>query len=307
MTTRDTSGAKAARGNGEAGTTATNDLPPWVRLARRVLPEAVRRPLNRLNLARIRWQQKQRPNAPATAPPPARAVKERFADPAGPFFCPLCANNLTGFVPGGHYGRPNAKCPACGSLERHRAAWLLLQHNADWLNPAHGPVRLLHVAPEPPMARRLQAPEHIEYLSADIEPGRAMVTMDLTDIDLPDEQFDIIFCSHVLEHIPDDGAAMREMHRILKTDGTAYIQVPLRGGKTHEDFSITSPEGRKEAFGQEDHVRIYGTDIADRLQSAGFRAELRYAAKELPTEERRRMNTGNSCLIQCAKSRPSAS
>lgn len=300
MKARDAASAGSRSKTARAGPATEKHVPKWQRLARRILPSAIRRPLNRLNLARIRWQQEIRKSR-APSQKTASAHAESHADPNGPWFCPVCETRLDQFLPGGHYGRPNAKCPVCGSLERHRAAWLYLRNHATWLDAAHGTVRLLHVAPEPPMQRCLQALPHIDYLSADIEPGRAMVTMDLTDIDMPEEQFDVIFCSHVLEHIPDDLAAMREMRRVLKSGGTAYIQVPLRPGNTQENPSITSPEGRKEAFGQEDHVRIYGTDIVDRLQNAGFQASLHYASATLSDAQRKQMNTGNRCLVVCHK------
>ena len=275
------------------------NAPLWQRIARRLLPGTVRDGLNTINRKRLDWQGalSKRAKPPAKAPlPPQHA-----ADPNGNYYCPLCNSHLSGFVSGGHHGRPGAKCPECGSLERHRVAWVYLQEQAEWLTNTQQTIRLLHVAPEPPMEKQLRKLQHIDYLSADIEPGRAMVTMDLTQIDMPDEQFDVIFCSHVLEHIPEDHKAMAEMQRVLKTGGIAYIQIPMRGKETYEDFSITSPEGRREAFGQEDHVRMYGTDIIERLQRAGFDAKLLYPAKSMSGEQRERMNTGNRPLIVCHK------
>jgi SAM-dependent methyltransferase len=135
----------------------------------------------------------------------------------------------------------------------------------------------LHVAPEPPLARwlsNLSAPG--EYLSIDLD-GPAMRRMDLTALDLPDASKTLVWCSHVLEHIPDDRKAMREMWRVLRPGGLAVIQVPLRGPTTYEDSSITTPQERRKAFMQEDHVRIYGMDVAGRLQQAGFTVDARSA------------------------------
>ncbi len=103
-----------------------------------------------------------------------------------------------------------------------------------------------------------------------------MVRMDITDIQFPENSFDAIICNHVLEHVIDDYKAMTELHRVLKPGGWAILQVPisLSLDKTYEDFSITTARGREEAFGQDDHVRIYAKDYASRLEQAGFKVNV---------------------------------
>jgi ubiquinone/menaquinone biosynthesis C-methylase UbiE len=91
--------------------------------------------------------------------------------------------------------------------------------------------------------------------------------MDITDIQYPDNTFDVIYCSHVLEHVPDDRKAMREFARVLKPEGWAVFMVSLSEEHTIEDPSITSPAERERLFGQHDHVRRYGPDFKDRLDS----------------------------------------
>jgi SAM-dependent methyltransferase len=86
--------------------------------------------------------------------------------------------------------------------------------------------------------------------------------------------FQVVLCSHVLEHILDDLAAMGEMHRILAPGGMALIQVPLQGERTFEDPAATSAADRERVYGRSDHVRIYGSDIKDRISQAGFEVEL---------------------------------
>ncbi len=130
--------------------------------------------------------------------------------------------------------------------------------------------RMLHVAPEPQLARLFQRARYIDYLSADLGSPRAMVKMDITNIQYPANHFDVIYCSHVLEHVPNDRQAMREFHRVLKHDGWAVLQVPITAETTFEDPSVTDPRERERLFGQHDHVRCYGLDYADRLRSAGF-------------------------------------
>jgi ubiquinone/menaquinone biosynthesis C-methylase UbiE len=99
-----------------------------------------------------------------------------------------------------------------------------------------------------------------------------MVRMDITDIQYPDNYFDAIICNHVLEHVIDDYKAMTELHRVLKPGGWAVLQVPisLSLGKTYENPSVTTAREREEAFGQDDHVRIYAKDYVSRLERAGF-------------------------------------
>jgi SAM-dependent methyltransferase len=99
-----------------------------------------------------------------------------------------------------------------------------------------------------------------------------MLRMDITRISLTDNQFDCVICYHVLEHIPDDQKAMRELFRVLKPGGWAILQSPIdfNHDKTFEDPSIVSPDERERFFGQNDHVRIYGRDYKDRLEKAGF-------------------------------------
>lgn len=184
-------------------------------------------------------------------------------------FCSVCESAVDDFIPGGVVKqRSRARCPVCRTLERHRFMALYFKSNPRVL--MHGERRILHVAPERPVADILSHVPGVSYLSADLSGKGVMVQMDLTDIQYSGASFDLIVCSHVLEHIPDDSKAMAEMFRVLSPGGVALIQVPLYGDSTYEDFSITSEEGRLAAFGQKDHVRKYGSDIDGRLRGAGF-------------------------------------
>jgi predicted SAM-dependent methyltransferase len=131
-----------------------------------------------------------------------------------------------------------------------------------------------------------------------------MVRMDIMDIRYPDQHFDVIYCSHVLEHVEDDRKAMREFHRVLRSDGWAILLVPITARETFEDPSITTPEERLKTFGQEDHVRRYGPDYADRLRDAGFRVEVTRAGDLVPGDEilRMRLTTATTGEIHfCTK------
>ena len=106
----------------------------------------------------------------------------------------------------------------------------------------------------------------MEYVSADLDSPLAMANVDITDLPFDDESFDLILCSHVLEHVHDDRLAMRELRRVLKPDGWALLLVPISADVTFEDPSIVRPSDRLRLFGQADHVRRYGPDYVDRLR-----------------------------------------
>jgi len=133
---------------------------------------------------------------------------------------------------------------------------------------------MLHVAPELCFLSRLKKQLGDNYLTADLSNKRAMVKMDITNIHYPDQSFDVIYCSHVLEHVQNDKRAMREFYRILKWSGWSIFLVPITVEKTFEDNSITDPKERLKFFGKEDHVRRYGPDFINRLREAGFTVDI---------------------------------
>jgi SAM-dependent methyltransferase len=103
--------------------------------------------------------------------------------------------------------------------------------------------------------------------------------MDLTVAPLRSGTFDAIRCVHVLEEIPDDSVAMKELFRLLKPGGWALVSVPTQmDQETYEDPSISTPKDRRRAFGEEAHVRIYGRDLTERLEGCGFRVQVDFAA-----------------------------
>jgi SAM-dependent methyltransferase len=208
--------------------------------------------------------------------------------------CPCC---------GGRFRRMSRRrisgwggiCPRCRSHPRHRAIALLLIRGEL---PGR---RLLHFAPEPlfgPVFARLP---QVDRVTADLH-APADLQLDISDMDLPDGSFDLILCSHVLEHVPDDRAAMRELRRVLTDDGRALVLVPYRAeAATYEDAAIGSPLDRMVAFGQQDHVRIYGNDLPERLREAGFEVEDRTAGElfDRETVERAELDPSEH-LFLCA-------
>lgn len=185
-------------------------------------------------------------------------------------FCPACGSRTRRFA---HYGvppRPDAKCPVCGSTERERAQVLLLVREILPSLAKVGSLRVLHIAPEKGIARTLKALPGIQYVSGDIDPGRAMLVVDLTALEFGDASFDFVFLSHVLEHIEDDRRALLEIHRVLAPGGQVFVEVPVLARTTFEDATLRTPAERLAAFGQVDHVRLCGLDYRDRIVQAGF-------------------------------------
>ncbi|MEL7159370.1 MAG: class I SAM-dependent methyltransferase, partial [Bacteroidota bacterium] len=130
-----------------------------------------------------------------------------------------------------------------------------------------------HFSPPRVLAELLRNAGTREYLTTDFA-GEFTSDRhyDITAINEPDERFDVIVCFHVLEHIPDDRAAMAELHRVLAPGGLCLIQTPFREGAIYEDPSLVTPAERLVAFGQEDHVRVYSVaGLTGRLRTAGFR------------------------------------
>jgi SAM-dependent methyltransferase len=153
-------------------------------------------------------------------------------------------------------------------MERHRVAWVWLTRSGVLDQPIR---RVAHFAPEPAIEAQLRKRlTNARYVTADLAPGRADEQVDVTRIPWEDGSVDLLICSHVLEHVPDDRAAMRELCRVLSSQGHALLEVPVMGETTREDPTVTDPAERLRLFGQDDHVRAYGRDYYDRLVEAGF-------------------------------------
>lgn len=187
---------------------------------------------------------------------------------------PIDGSKYRKFLPYG-YGeklRDNALCPGTLSLERHRLLWLYLNRETDFL---HQPLKVLHLAPEQVFYNRFRQFKHWNYTTADLYSPLADVKADICELPFEDNEFDLILCNHVLEHIPEDEKAMSELYRVLKKGGTLIAQVTLEAQriKTFEDKSITTTKERTKAFGQYDHVRIYGMDFYARLENVGFQTK----------------------------------
>lgn len=203
-------------------------------------------------------------------------------------YCPICKKSSLFFTYSGLIRRKNACCPHCQALERHRLFWVYLERKTSLFT--NKPKNILHIAPERIFRdgfRKIFA--ECSYLTADLFDEEVDERMDITDIKHPDESFDFIYCSHVLEHVPDDRKAMREFRRVLCSSGTAILLVPITTTRTFEDHTVDNDMDRKALYGQCDHVRRYGPDYQDRLTEAGFIVEKVLPADFLSKEEIIRM------------------
>ncbi len=188
------------------------------------------------------------------------------------FTDPIDGKSFSMFLPYG-YGsqRNNVLSPSTLSLERHRLLWLYLKNETDFFS-ASTKRKMLHFAPEQAFYKRFKNQENIVYTTTDLESPLADVKADICSLPFNDNTFDIIFCNHVLEHIPDDTTAMQELYRVMKPGGWGVFQIPQDRdrNKTFEDNSITDKKERAKVFGQYDHVRVYGLDYFNKLRSIGF-------------------------------------
>lgn len=176
-------------------------------------------------------------------------------------------------IAGGGY-KLNTRCPNCGSVDRARLLALFFKNRTEVFNKN---TEILHVSPNKSVARYLNEGATIKQVVGTIEPDQFLefnpFYLDIQDISLADNLFDVVICCHIIEHVDDDEKAMSELFRVMKPGGIGIFQVPLALNleKTLEDKTLTTDKQRKIAHGQVDHVRLYGLDYLEKLRKAGFR------------------------------------
>ncbi|MGI6599068.1 MAG: methyltransferase domain-containing protein [Kiritimatiellia bacterium] len=219
----------------------------------------------------------------------------------GPFSCPVCGARTWKFDPlpeflydmWRKYGRDMQlvraetcnvdayQCSGCRASDRARLYALYL---ADWFDllPRSASGIFLDFAPTDSLKKFIQAKigannPLLRYLTADLMMPDVDLRVDIAN--MPEIQNDsavFFVCSHVLEHVPDDRRAMRELFRILKPGGKGILMVPIRLGQKEidEDPSVTDVGERWRRFGQDDHVRAYNRQgFLERVREAGFHVE----------------------------------
>ncbi len=206
------------------------------------------------------------------------------------YSCPFCKSNLRMLLPGGSDlpvikemniigggRRKNCICPRCYSTDRDRLIYLYLVNFTKIFTDTN---KMLHVAPSGSLKALLQNIPTLDYREGikyhqGFYYSKDISIIDIRQLDFEDNSYDIIFCNHVLEHIPEDHQAMKELYRVIKPNGWAILQVPISTvlESTYEDPNIITEKDREKHFGQFDHVRIYGKDYTERLKAAGFEVE----------------------------------
>lgn len=243
-----------------------------------------------------------------------QAAKVRYA--GSRVECPVCDRTFSRWR-----GDPKlGNCPYCGSAPRHRLLKLSLAR--DWSvhrsTAASSPPRrrkrldtslartkarldVLHFAPEWGARRDFRMNPRVgRYVTADLSAPGVDVRCDITALDFKDESFDIVVCCHVLEHVHDDRRAIKELHRVLRPGGVAYIQVPYDArSHTDEDPSVIDPRERARRFGQFDHVRMYGRDFVGRLREAGFQVDELRPLQNMAADEIARFGLWDDSIFRC--------
>jgi SAM-dependent methyltransferase len=170
----------------------------------------------------------------------------------------------------------NFSCPWCHSHDRERHLFLYMREAGIFSIIARS--KVLHVAPEKHLSVIIQDAKPEEYIPCDLYPWAPdILKVDLLSLPFPDNHFDVCIANHVLEHVDDDLCAIDEIARVLRPGGYAILQVPYCRGLelSWEDAGICTDEARLQAFGQEDHVRLFGRDVFERIASRGLKSHVK--------------------------------
>lgn len=212
----------------------------------------------------------------------------------GQYYCPVCQQKVVRFKPLSiafdlmlekcHYIHPRHSdemmnphaysCPKCGAQDRERVYAMYLSQEFSKMEKTGRIYSFLDFAPSPSLSKFIKQHSFIRYRSADLYMKGVDDKVDITDLQIYESgKFDMILCSHVLEHVEQDVKAMKELYRVLNKNGFAIIVVPINLGleEDFEDPTKTSESDRWKYFGQNDHVRVYSKKgFVSKLESVGF-------------------------------------
>ena len=167
------------------------------------------------------------------------------------YICPIC-DYKGPFMDKNN--RHRAKCPKCGELERARMAMLVVNEIYDDHKASQTDV--LHISPEN-FLRKIFKKKYKSYISSDLYRKDVDHQFDIEEIPYPDNSFDLVFASHVLEYVKNDKKAINEIKRVLRPGGLAFLPVPMLHDKTI-DFEERPPNKRI--------IRETGVDYFDRYR-----------------------------------------
>lgn len=219
------------------------------------------------------------------------------------YYCICCDKSFRKFLPHGNVPRTNAVCPYCRSLERTRLLMYYLQNETPVFKQH---LKILHFAPEKAISKKIRSFNNSKYITADINPALGDHIVDIQNIPFEEEVFDLIICSHVLGHVPDEPKAIDEIYRVLKPGGVAVILtlIDLNMETTYENKSANTPKERLKHFGESDLLRLHGNDFGSLLQREGIKVEAINYALSFTDEEKNRYQFGNmerEIIFKCQK------
>jgi len=219
------------------------------------------------------------------------------------FECNCCGKRFRKLRPKGNIVRKNAKCPYCGSLERHRVLFFYIENETNLFTKKN--CKLLYFAPEHCLLQKFKQCAFIDIIDADINPNYANYVFNIESIPYPNEHFDYIICSHVLGHVANEQKAIEELYRVLKPKGQALIMTLIDKTieKTYEDPSISTPEERLKYYSESDLARLHGLDFAQRLSHCFKVDEIDYR-KNFDDDKQKRFSLGDGrreIIFKCTK------
>ena len=212
-------------------------------------------------------------------------------------YCNCCERSFSRFLDmGGRYEREGVVCPNCASLERQRLLWSFLQEVYKIESVS---MDCMHFAPSYAIKRNLKRLLGKKYRNADLYDALADECMDLHDLPLADESFDLILISHVLSHVKDDLRVLSELKRILKPNASLLIMERINPDQAS---TISYPEAETKAeklklYGQDDLERIYGADFHQLIEAAGFSVKVLDHYSTIDTLEAQKMRLSPLDLI----------
>jgi len=222
----------------------------------------------------------------------ARIYNKLFRNMGGKLYCPVCNKKVRKFIPLPDFYKENAdkygylysfddaetfnysaySCPHCTASDRDRLYALYVAKRLTEQDATN--IAMLEIAPSRPLSEMVKKTGKITLRTADLMMDVVDDHIDITDMNCYAEgAFDAFICSHVLEHVPDDLKALRELFRILKPGGWGILMVPiiLTLDQIDEDPLLEDIAERWRRFGQDDHVRMYSRNgFVERAEGAGF-------------------------------------